>query len=188
MRSTNRRRGRPRKEPHGPDRGTPEAQRKRRELVGSGNPSLAAYPLGVLLARGQISQAQHDAGCRYAWLRGRALGSTTTRGMFKLIFPSGPIPDTTQAVQASVEYRWREASEALLQVSRLAKEAVDHVAVYQRLPRWLSTQSALAVRPARPADTRARRAPDRRSPRFGSTFSYRLTISGGSGGGSQRSQ
>ncbi len=188
MRSTNRRRGRPRKEPHGPDRGTPEARRKRRELVGSGNPSLAAYPLGVLLARGHISQAQHDAGsryagCRYAWLRGRALGSTTTRGMFKLIFPSGPIPDTTQAVQASVEYRWREASEAL------AGEGG------RRPRRRLSKASPLAEHPKRlsgPACATRRyagtRAPDRRSPRFGSTFSYRLTISGGSGGGSQRSQ
>ena len=44
-----------------PDRGTPECQARRLALVGSVGDQRAEYPLGVLLARGAITQDQHDA-------------------------------------------------------------------------------------------------------------------------------
>ena len=140
MKSMNRRRGRPRGErASGPDLGTPEAQRKRLELVGGAPPELAEYPLGVLLARGMIAREEHDAGCRYAYLRGKALGNATMIGMFRILFPSGGGRPFEEDVQATVEARWRSAAEALLIAGRPAKDAVDNAAVYLRLPRWLVT-------------------------------------------------
>ena len=138
MNAMNRRRGRPRgARASGPDLGTPEAQRKRLELVGEAPPELAEYPLGVLLARGTIARDEHDAGCHYAYLRGKALGNTTVFGMFRLLFPSGGGRALDGDVQATVEARWRAAAAALLAAGRPAKDAVDNAAIYLRLPRWL---------------------------------------------------
>jgi len=143
MKSMNRRRGRPRGECQtGPDQGTPEAQRKRLELVGGGPPELAEYPLGVLLARRIISREEHDAGCHYAYLRGKALGNTTIFGMFRALFPTGGGRALDENVQAVVELRWRAAASAPLAAGRPAKDAVDNTAIYLRLLRWL--KSALA--------------------------------------------
>ena len=138
MKSMNRRRGRPRGEhPRGPDLGTPEAQRKRIELVGRAAPELAEYPLGVLLARGLITRDQHDAGCHYAYLRGKALGNTTVFGMFRALFPTGGGRALDEDTQVVVEARWRAAASTLLAAGRPAKDAVDNAALYLRLPRWL---------------------------------------------------
>ena len=139
MKAMNRRRGRPRgARASGPDLGTPEAQRKRLELVGGeAPPELAEYPLGVLLARRTIARDEHDAGCHYAYLRGKALGNTTVFGMFRLLFPSGGGRALDGDAQATVEARWRAAAAALLAAGRPAKDAVDNAAIYLRLPRWL---------------------------------------------------
>jgi len=126
------RRGRPPKtERDGP---TPELMAKRLALVGpGGDPALAGYPLGVLLARGLIDRDQHDAGVYYAYLAGRILGK---------IHP-GPVgngyynPHGDDAAQEIIEPLWRDACKSLMGVSRRAKDAVDNVAVYQRLPAFL---------------------------------------------------
>ena len=104
MKTMNRRSGRPRGErASGPDLGTPEAQRKRFDLVGGAPPELAEYPLGVLLARGIITRDEHDAGCRYAHLRGKALGNATVFVMFRILFPSGGGRALDEEAQATVE-------------------------------------------------------------------------------------
>ena len=139
MKAMNRRRGRPRgARASGPDLGTPEAQRKRLELVGGeAPPELAEYPLGVLLARRTIARDEHDAGCHYAYLRGKALGNTTIFGMFRALFPAAGGRALDEDAQACVEARWRAAANQLLAAGRPAKDAVDNAAIYLRLPRWL---------------------------------------------------
>ena len=151
MKSMSNRRGRPRGERStGPDLGTPEAQRKRLELVGGAAPELAEYPLGVLLARRTITRDEHDAGCHYAYLRGRALGNATVFGMFRLLFPSGGGRPLEPDVQATVEARWRAAAAALIGAGRPAKDAVDNAAVYLRLPRWVKAAAGEGGGSSRP--------------------------------------
>jgi hypothetical protein len=125
-------RGRPRKiEAMGP---TPELMAKKLALVGpGGDPTLAAYPVGVLLARGFATRDMHDAATYYAYIAGRILGK---------IHP-GPVahgfynPHGDDKAQEIIEPLWRDACAALMGVSRRAKDAVDNVAVYQRYPAFL---------------------------------------------------
>ncbi len=105
---------------------TPEQKARRIALVGNDQDPLASYPLGVLLARDLITQQQHDAGRRYAWLRGVSLGNPLTRGERTY---ADPLDDETQA---DVEARWRGATH-LLRAAR-CKSIVDTVCVYERMP------------------------------------------------------
>lgn len=127
-----RRRRRPARR-HGADLGTPEAQARRRALVGDADPRLAGYPLGVLLARAAIAADEHEAGCHYAYLCGRVLGRTQ---------PYTPVArgsgsELSDDALANVTARWHEAVRVLMQVGRPAKDAVDNAAVFERLPGWL---------------------------------------------------
>jgi hypothetical protein len=70
------RRGRPGSDRPFVDRGTAELQAHRTRLAAGGDPALTEYPLGLSLARGLISREQHEAGCYYAFLYGRAIGRT----------------------------------------------------------------------------------------------------------------
>jgi hypothetical protein len=72
-----RKRGRPRLNRPSNDGGTPELQARRSALVGAGDPALAEYPLGIMLARGLISPEEHEAGCYYAALYARAVARTS---------------------------------------------------------------------------------------------------------------
>lgn len=70
------RRGRPYRDRPAIDTGTPEFRAQRARLAAGGDPALVEYPLGLLLARGLVSREQHEAGCYYAFLYGRAIGKT----------------------------------------------------------------------------------------------------------------
>ena len=117
-------RGKPSNRPS-PDRGTPEYQARRIALVGSVHDQRAEYPLGVLLARGAITQDQHDAGQRYARLWGKCVGNPLTRGGRGY---ADPLDDDTQAV---VEARWREVAHLLRRTG--CKSIVDTICVYERM-------------------------------------------------------
>jgi hypothetical protein len=119
------------------DLGTPEQQARRRVMVGGGDPKYAEYPLGVLLARRIITQQQHDAGCRYAFLAGRVLGRV---GATSSTMEHWYSPDLDDAMLI-VEPLWREACDVLAARGRRVKEAVDN-ATYHRI--W---PIALIVRP-----------------------------------------
>jgi hypothetical protein len=106
------------------DLGTPEAQKKRLELVGGGDPTMAAYPLGILLSRQYITQDQHNAGMRYAGLAKEILRLGPRQPT------SGNEPDEKAAVRMLAE--WRSLCTYLLSVSREVKEATDEVCVYER--------------------------------------------------------
>ena len=119
------------------DRGTPEQQARRQALIGSAAPHLAEYPLGVLLARGLISAEQHDAGCHYAYLAGRVLGRTKP---YRADAAGSGGAELTEAALASVERRWLQAVRMLFDAGRRAKDAVDNVAIFERLPGWLARE------------------------------------------------
>ena len=125
-------RGRPRKiEAMGP---TPELTAKKLALVGPhGDPVLASYPLGVLLARRIINQDHHDAAIYYAYIRGRVLGKAHPGPAVNGVYDPG-VDDRAQEV---IEPLWRDACAALMGVSRRAKDAVDNMAYYQRFPAFL---------------------------------------------------
>jgi len=72
-----RKRGRPKLDRPSQDGGTPELQARRTALVAGGDPTLAEYPLGIMLARGLISAEEHEAGCYYAMLYARAVARTS---------------------------------------------------------------------------------------------------------------
>ena len=126
------------------DLGTPEQQQRKRVLVGDADPKYSEYPLGVLLARDIITQDQHDAGCRYAYLAGRVLGKMGPSGSQMHVdrMASGPWynEDQDDAMEI-IEPLWREACGALENCGRRVKVAVDN-ATYHRL--W---PVALIVRP-----------------------------------------
>ena len=126
--SKRKRNRRPRGKPsnrHSPDRGTPECQAQRLALVGSIQDQRAEYPLGVLLARGTITQNQHDAGQRYARLWGKCVGNPLTRG------GHGYADPLDEEAQAAVEARWREVARLLRHTQ--CKPVVDTVCVYERM-------------------------------------------------------
>ena len=121
-------RGRPRKPVEGPDRGTPEQQLRRFQLVGEANPPLASYPLGVLLAKSLITQDQHNIGLDYARHYRIVIGKDRR--------PSG-LAEVPEEVLNEMQARCDQMSHALKRVGRRSKDAVDNVAVFERFPGWL---------------------------------------------------
>lgn len=112
------------RKPRPPDLGTQEAIAHRIRLVGDGNPQLASYPLGVLLARKLITQDQHNAGLRYA-------------GLSKEILRIGPRQPTIgtepdDEAAARMMAQWRALCVYLLAAGRDVKAATDQVCVYER--------------------------------------------------------
>ena len=66
--------GRPRKERIAVDTGTPELVAKRAHATAGGDPVLSTSPIGILFARKFVDRDQYEAGQRFVWLRGVALG------------------------------------------------------------------------------------------------------------------
>jgi len=121
---------------------TPEQILKKIALVGpTADIVLAEYPLGVLLARKLITQAQHDAGMHYAWLFGKVIGRTKPVSWGE----RGHGSNATNEFDEEVMKSWKAACEAMKSRNRAVKDAVDNAAVYERLPGFL-------FRPMRPAD------------------------------------
>ena len=127
------------------DLGTPERQAQRIALVGSPIDPRAEYPLGVLLARGIIDQAMHDAGLKY----GGAVRAHVGRTGYRQAKGEQFINDDAAA---AIETSWRSCCAALLNLGRRAKDAVDNAVVYERLPGWLMRDQP------RPSDERERLA------------------------------
>lgn len=144
-------RGRPRTRPQ--DYGTPELIAKRRALVGEGAPELAEYPLGIMLARGIISQDQHNSGRQYAWLYGSVIGRTNVKSM--LADAKGEAAEDPR--QADAEASFRRCKEAMLRVGRRACDALENAAIFERVPYWLKREigSVHVVRPSEIAERKA---------------------------------
>ncbi len=116
------------------DNGTPEMQRMRKMLVGHENDQRASYPLGVMLARNIITQAEHDAAVHYAHVVQKATGRwQSNEGGISLD------PDSEAAAKSTLkaELAWKEYAAKLLAQGRQIKDAIDNLAIYSRFPRWL---------------------------------------------------
>lgn len=135
------RRGRPRRPPEVPDQGTPEIRARRETLAAGGDPALTEYPLGLLLLRGIIGPEQHEAGCYYAFLYGRAVGRTQVscarqyeRMTAERILDRRPVSDEAQG---KVEALFRRGKNRLLAAGRRVCDATENVVVFGRTPRFL---------------------------------------------------
>lgn len=137
-------------------RPTPELLRYRRALVGEqADPRLAESPLGVLLARGLISEEERLAGQRFAWLHRLAFGRSSVAASDPLRPPellgAGPETPPLGAGQAA----WLAAREAEMDRARAelqdcgagAYRAVQAAAVVLAFPDWMAGQ-----RPLTPAE------------------------------------
>ena len=135
-----RRRGRPKLERPSVDGGTPELQARRRALVGEADPALAAHPLGVMLARGLIGRAEHDAGCRYALLYARAVSRTelsVAHVYRRLLAESGRSHELDEASEARIQAQFRLGKNRLLAAGRRICSATENLAVFARPARFL---------------------------------------------------
>ena len=130
------RRGRPLSARPAIDRGTPELQARRARLAGGGDPELVSYPLGILLANGDIGEDAHQAGCRYAWLYGFVHGRTGAAARSWLGAPKGEPRDFPYDIAAAIQVDLRAAA-ALLAGVPAGKPALEDVIVFNREPRWM---------------------------------------------------
>lgn len=123
------------------DRGTPELQARRRYLAQQGDAARASYPLGVLWANQQISDDQHRAGCRFAWLYAICFGRLSVAA----INYEGAPPASGETEDSPQRKRWREACERELEaiLKALGKRSAKHrqlmidLCVYERAPAFL---------------------------------------------------
>ena len=104
-----------------------------------GDVTKTSYPLGVLLLNGSISEDQHRAACRYAWLYSAALGRSVhvTAVAFDRL-PGGDDDPSTDQRRAAWMREFKAASAIFS--SRKMLDAVVNLAVYERTPRWMRPQ------------------------------------------------
>ena len=131
---------------------TPEAMEKRKMLAGEkGNPEKAWNALGVLREREIITQSQHNAGMHYASLRARCIGRADVRIPGNDPAGSGA-SDGTDPREVALHREFNDMRDELRRAGSRAFDAVQNVAVFDRLPRW-----ALNTTP-RPSDEAKRKA------------------------------
>ncbi len=146
MTSWRRRRGRPAQQRPETDLGTPELQARRARLVGTGgDPALAEYPLGVMLARGLIDRVQHEAGCRYGFLYGRVVGRTQLScaaiydRLAAAVQADRPVANEEAERRNQAEYR--AGKNLLLAAGRRVCDATENLVVFGRMARFLDADS-----------------------------------------------
>jgi len=122
-------RGRPKKPPAPKrDEGTPEVQLRRMILTGTTNDQRASYPLGILLAHKVIDQQQHNDALHYAHTLQMATGRWQHHeGGRAGGYGEGSVP---------AHQEWQKLAKRLLSLGRRYKDAMDNVAVFERLPSW----------------------------------------------------
>ena len=132
------------------DKGTVELQRMRKWLAGQGDPVLADYPLGILLANNDITEQQHQVACRYAFLHAVVYGrSSIAAASFERIGKSwsGEWDDDWLADREAELVRLTDRLKG--EPARL-RMVLDGIVVYERMPRWM--------RPVRPRISDVREA------------------------------
>lgn len=149
MATTWRKRGRPKLNRPSNDGGTPELQARRSALVGAGDPALAEYPLGIMLARGLISSEEHEAGCHYATLYAKAVARTTLSCAHiyrRMLAESGKAQDLDNKSQEHIERLFRDGKNRLLAAGRRVCEATENLAVFGRPARFLDRRQTAQLR------------------------------------------
>jgi len=129
-------RGRPPSARPAIDRGTPELQARRGRLGGSADQPLVSYPLGTLLANGDIGEEAHQAGCRYAWLYGFVFGRTGAAGQSWAHAPKGTARELPREIAEAVERDFRAAATRLA-MKPTGKRQLEELVVFGREPRWM---------------------------------------------------
>jgi hypothetical protein len=144
-----RKRGRPRLDRPSRDGGTPELQARRAAMVGAGDPTLAEHPLGVMLARGLITPEQHEAGCYYAALYGRAVARIHLSAApiyRRLLAESGRGRELDEGSQRHIERLYRLGKNHLLAASRRICEATENLVVFAKPARFLDQRRTALLR------------------------------------------
>ncbi len=116
------------------DTGTPELRGLREWYAGDGDPNLTTYPLGILLANGVISEDQHRAGCRYAWLHWRVFGRPSVAAA-RIEFM-----DRSTGIERDCkkeERKLKAVYEELRRHPARYRQVLDGIAVYERMPKWM---------------------------------------------------
>ena len=100
-----------------------------------GDPVKTVYPLGVMYTNGIIGDAEHDSGCRYAWLHALVYGRVSIAGARYdgERGRDGFEPDEKWIAARKEELRLADKSFA----SRRGRDEVVNLVVYERSPRWL---------------------------------------------------
>jgi hypothetical protein len=149
MATTWRKRGRPKLDRPSNDSGTPELQARRSALVGTGDPALAEYPLGIMLARGLISAEEHEAGCYYATLYSKAVAraSLSCAHIYRrMLAESGKAQELDDKSQEHIERLFRQGKNKLLAAGRRVCEATENLAVFGRPARFLNSRQTAQLR------------------------------------------
>ncbi len=144
-----RKRGRPKLDRPSQDGGTPELQARRAALVAGGDPALAEYPLGIMLARGLISAEEHEAGCYYAMLYARAVVRTSLSCAHiyrRMLAENGRSAMLDDKSQEHIERLFRSGKNRLLAAGRRVTEATENLAVFGRSPRFLAGRRTSELR------------------------------------------
>lgn len=144
-----RKRGRPKLDRPSQDGGTPELQARRAALVAGGDPALAEYPLGIMLARGLISAEEHEAGCYYAMLYARAVARTSLSCAHiyrRMLAENGRSAMLDDKSQEHIERLFRSGKNRLLAAGRRVTEATENLAVFGRPPRFLAGRRTSELR------------------------------------------
>ena len=144
-----RKRGRPKLNRPDNDSGTPELQARRSALVGAGDPVLAEYPLGIMLARDLISAEEHEAGCYYATLYAKAVARTSLSCAHiyrRMLAESGRAQELDDKSQEHIERLFRHGKNRLLAAGRRVSEATENLAVFGRSARFLDRRQTAQLR------------------------------------------
>ncbi|HEY2890260.1 MAG TPA: hypothetical protein VGJ31_06510 [Dongiaceae bacterium] len=144
-----RKRGRPKLDRPNHDSGTPELQARRSALVGSNDPALAEYPLGIMLARGLICGEEHEAGCYYAMLYAKAVARTNLSCAHvyrRMLAESGRSTALDDKSQEHIERLFRQGKNRLLAAGRRVSEATENLAVFGRPARFLDSRRTAELR------------------------------------------
>jgi hypothetical protein len=119
------------------DGGTKELRRMRAWLAGSGDPALTSYPLGILLANGEITQAQHGAGCRYAFLHAVVFGRPSIAAVSFERVQKGYQGEWNDEWLVDREQELRGLSMRLKGHPARLRMVLDNLVIYERMPRWM---------------------------------------------------
>lgn len=128
--------------PRGPkrDEGTRQLRRIRAWFAQGGNPELTTYPLGILLANDQITEAQHRAACRYAWLHTMVFGRPSVAAIaWERKDPSvEPAADEEREKWlAALERRLSAVSELFRPQPALMRSVLHGLVISERIPRFM---------------------------------------------------
>ena len=113
---------------------TPELKSLRTWYAGDGDPNLTSYPLGILLANQVISEDQHRAGCRYAWLHWRVFGRPSVAAA-RFEFMDRAVGTDRDCMKE--ERRLKAVYEELRRHPARYRRVLDGIVIYERMPRWM---------------------------------------------------